>query len=579
MTFKPFMFIILGAVLILPGCGGGSGKSAGKTAGSDDPAAEASRCQNLLENAITRLEPANLGVSSKSTSATMGLNDWFKRCGSDGWSENWSDDTAGILPEELAGRVASERFSESDSLYIRTCLLLRSYAQSIDARNELDRIMGLFYAVVRDIKLNNNDLPITPFEVLMTGRGTAKERAWVFISTLRQLRIDGFIVVPSGKEADWLVGVAADDGVLLFDMRLGLPIFRVKDHDDDVLPSTAVSMAELAEDDEILGSLGVEGEPYGLTDDDLQHSNVYLVGGPATFAQRSLTLQDVMAGEQIAVLCDPVQDLDGAPGLVSRVKAAGGWEADDVSIWEFPIKQLEEFSHLNEADQGRLNALMSPMKARVEREANEGQLVFTVPHWELYHGRIDQLAGVIGEHVPTRYQRIRLGRLEVISEFELNDGKKITVRSPEEFVVLHNRAAEDAMLWVAVYQYNEGDLASAIDGFYAYRRTYPEGVWKGHVEFVLSLALAKSGKTKKAGEYLAKAIEIGGPQTAGYRLLQSLWGQKTENGDAPQSAGEAKKGADANPANPKPTEGDKKEADRANKADSGGDQKDNESPE
>ena len=546
--------ILVCGSLVLSGCDNSGKKKSGQAGASSGAAtatAAATRCQNLLDNGMSRMDPGTLGIKSKATSAALGLNDWFKRCGNEEWSDTWIEDAGAILPADIANRASSERFSDSDSMYIRTCLLLRAYAQAIEARSETERIVDLFYAVMRDVSLVENDLPLTPFEVIMTGRGSAKDRAWVFISALRQLRIDGVILSSNSKESAWLVGALTDKKVLLFDMNLGLPVVRSSDL-DGLLPSTPVSLSDLAGDDEILGSVTGGDHPSPMADDDFKDCRALLVGGPSVFAQRSLLLQDVMTGDGVAVLCDPLHDIGESPGLVSRTKECGDWSDENLAIWDYPATQLDSFSRLNEEDLARLSLLMNPFRARVERNREEDQLVFSTPHWELFEARVDQLSGAVSDSVPTRFQMIRLGKMEAVSEITTDKGRKVTVRSPEEFVVMHNRAVEDASLWVSVHQYRTEGYDAAIDGLYAYRRAYPDGIWKGHAEYILALSLAESGNISKAVEYLDKAVAAGTPQKAGYQLLMKRW--VAQNPDSAPPAKEEMQEAKEEPKEASPAE-------------------------
>ena len=494
-------------------------KAAGSISSADD--SKAQRCQGLFDSAMTRVRPQNLGISSKSTSAALALNDWFRRCGTDDWEDNWSEAADAFLDETTARRAAANRFSESDALYIRTCLLMRKYAKSVPGRSDTERVMGLFYAVVRDIALRDNGVALTPFEITMIGRGSAADRAWVFVEALRQLRIDGFIIEPAEKKEAWLVGASVEDEVLLFDMRLGLPIFKAADYTDGPLPQTAVKLSELSGDDEILGSMSSD---YPGADADFENTNVFVVGGSSTFAQRSLVLQNALTGDDTTVLCDPIQDIADGIGLAGRVAKAGGWDQDTVSLWTYSAEKLDGFSRLNEADQVRLAELILPLKARVERRADGKQLVFGTPHWELFQARIDQLSLGTPENVTTQYQKIRLGKMKKQQQQRDDRGVKFTVTAPDEFVAMHNRAAEDAGLWVAVQQYRDEQFEAAINGFYTYRRLHPEeSAWAGQAEYLLALALAESGDFGKAIEYIDIAASQEGPHADGFRVLATNW--------------------------------------------------------
>ncbi|MFK7817227.1 MAG: hypothetical protein AB8G99_00790 [Planctomycetaceae bacterium] len=539
------------------GCGDSTAKKAGETKIAGGDIAQTSdtrvqRCQSLFESAITRVRPQNLGISSKSTSAALALNDWFRRCGSDDWQDDWASAAGSLLNERVARRAAADRFSESDALYIRTCLLMRKYAKAVPGRSNSERTLGLFYSVVRDVALRENGVTLTPFEVVMTGRGSAEDRAWVFVEALRQLRIDGFIVEPAEKKEAWLVGASVDDKVMLFDMRLGLPIFKTTDYTDGALPQTGVTLDQLAGDDEILGSMSIEGFDYPATDADFENSMVYLVGGSSTFAQRSLLLQNSLTGEDTTVLCDQIQDTGDGQGLAARVAKAGGWDAADVSLWQYSAENLDGFSRLDEAGQVRLDQLIAPLKARVERTPDGKQLVFSTPHWELFQGRIDQLSGSTTDDVTTQYQKIRLGKMTKETVKRDDRGVKYTVTAPDEFVDLHNRAAEDASFWVTAHQLRAKQYEAAIDGLFTYRRLYADNpAWAGHAEYVLALALAENGDFGKALKYLETAASHDEPHAHGFKVLLANWKRQmptdTEAKDSKESVPPAKADGEESP--------------------------------
>ena len=63
--------------------------------------------------------------------------------------------------------------------------------------DDLERAKNLFDWTVRNIQLEPDDpnrIPQFPWETLLFGRGTATERAWVFILLLRQLDIDAAVL-------------------------------------------------------------------------------------------------------------------------------------------------------------------------------------------------------------------------------------------------------------------------------------------------------------------------------------------------------------------------------------------------
>ena len=515
------------ALLCLAGCNDKTTRRRSSTGGTTEGAsvsAAAARCQQLLTNGLSQLEPAKLGISATPRQASMGLNAWLKKCGADSWTDGWSQDITGVLGEEVATRSELRKFRESDSLHIRTCFLLRSYAKDVAGDSETERITNLFYKVVRDVALQERDFPLSPFEILATGRGTAKDRAWLFVSALRQRRVDAFVLQPEGTEIQQIVGVVNDDKVLLFDTALGLPIFKSEDEIKTAWPRTAVALADI--NDETLGGLSVDGHPYEVKAEQLQNATVLLAGGPAVWAHRSLVLQDALTGDQVATLCDPLQDIGEAPGLITRIKEAGGWDADRIKLWAYPLEQIGRFGRMSEAEQNKFDQLINPLRARVVRNKTEDGTAFkfTRSVWELFEARVDQLQGDDSEAVPTRIQNIRLGKLE--REVQSSDEDGLMVRNPEEFVVLHNRAAEDAYIYLVTFLLRGQDYQAAVDTARQYKRDYyvdtpEEGAnWKkGYVNYLLAMAHESAGEPGFAYRAMKAAVEAGDADKHGQAIL------------------------------------------------------------
>ena len=110
------------------------------------------------------------------------------------------DPMLAALPKPLAdlpqvkdlGRMEFSRF---DGYALQEAVWLRDvglWARG-DALDDLERAKSLFDWTVRNIQLEADGpsrIPLFPWETLLFGRGTATERAWVFILLARQLGID-----------------------------------------------------------------------------------------------------------------------------------------------------------------------------------------------------------------------------------------------------------------------------------------------------------------------------------------------------------------------------------------------------
>ena len=487
-----------------------------------------SECANRLSNALTRLAPSALGVTSKESTAAISLNEWFERCGDADWSDDWGSELAGLLGDDTARRAKARIFSEADAQHIRTCLLLNEYSQAVDGGTELQRIVSTFYGLMRDVALvdDENPLALTPFEVLLSGRGTASDRAWLFVTTLRQRRIDAVVLTAGGNAETRLVGVSTGDEVYLFDVKLGMPVFKADANKGDVLPQTPATLADLAGDDEILGSMGSEKFPYPLKDADMGTAKAWMVGSASTWSQRALILQDRLR-DSSAVLADPIAGSETTDGLMDRVAAMGNGAFDKASIgaWPYPLAQLDAYSRLSEADLARLDALMDPFQAQVARKVNVEQtaFIFGNPKWELFKARIRQLQGALDDSVTQPFQNIRKNVTERVLEASNPLGERITVKTAEDQFILHRRAREDAGLWVAVHQFRTENYDAATNGYYGVRRMFDDTIWSQQLRYLLALSLSANEQVGQAMTELAEGVEAGGEAVEGHQRLHDWW--------------------------------------------------------
>ena len=193
------------------------------------------------------------------------LNQWLQdQQAPAGWVP---DPMIGSLPEPMAELpqvkdLAAMDFSRFDGYALREAAWLRDVSKWTggDTIDELQRAGNIFDWMVRNIQIEDDypdRIPMFPWETLLFGRGTADERAWLFILLLRQAKIDAALLAideqggekegEGGKDQDkktegslpelpplektaaeqfrpWCVGALIDGKAYLFDPRLGLPI-------------------------------------------------------------------------------------------------------------------------------------------------------------------------------------------------------------------------------------------------------------------------------------------------------------------------------------------------------------------
>src|SRR6185437_1708216 len=144
-----------------------------------------------------------LGRTTAVSDGVSRLNDWQRACGSDIATAEFKlpPEVGKLLSDEKARSLAETRFTLRDGEHIRDCLLERTisgYAVG-DGQTDLEKVTNVFGHVVRAIGLVPqplHDLPLTVYELSLLGKGTAADRAWIFASILRQLKIDAVLIYP-----------------------------------------------------------------------------------------------------------------------------------------------------------------------------------------------------------------------------------------------------------------------------------------------------------------------------------------------------------------------------------------------
>ena len=116
------------------------------------------------------------------------------------------------LPKEFAEldeikNLGHAEFSSFDGFALQEAVWLRDIGTwgRGDALDDLERARSLFDWTVCNIQLDPQSaehIPQFPWETLFFGRGTATERAWVFILLARQLGIDAAVLGIEQKATD-----------------------------------------------------------------------------------------------------------------------------------------------------------------------------------------------------------------------------------------------------------------------------------------------------------------------------------------------------------------------------------------
>ena len=225
-----------------------------------------------------------------------------------------------IRKEPLVATLAEMEFHPYDgaALYEATAMRDVSDWAAGDRVDPLSQAKHLFDWTIRNIQLEpegEDDLAgaQTPWRTLLYGRGTAVDRAWVFMLLLRQRLIESALLAvkdpQAGKEGQvrpWAVCVLVEDRLYLFDPLLGLPIPGAGGVHVDAKGGLSIEPAtlnEVAEKPELLRTLDLdEKTPYPVDSESLKDIRALLEASPAYLSARMDLLGSQLVGDNRTIL-------------------------------------------------------------------------------------------------------------------------------------------------------------------------------------------------------------------------------------------------------------------------------------
>ena len=410
-----------------------------------------------------------------------------------------------------------------------------------DELDDLSRARRLFDWTIRNIQREDEPAdgrspPRFPWETLLFGRGTATERAWVFILLARQQGIDAALLAladPADAQKPprpWAVGVLSEEKLYLFDTDIGLPIpapggVKVeKGGQLDIVPAT---LAQAAADDAVLRALDLDAEHrYPVTAADLKHVLALVEASPATLSKRFRLVEMQLAGPQKMVLtAQPSQQ-------AARLKAAG---VTGVQLWAFPFAAFQERAAATEA--------------AIKHRQGEYAVLTADSAWPLYRGRILYLKGQFtGPQAATRYlqaNRPSSRQLDAMSTMKRDDFiqmeyAKIRQRPERErrdalrqlkitatqdagkYHIDRLKAKQAASLWLGLLNFERAKYAVAVD--YLDLRTIravPKSTWEPLAAYNVGRAYEAEGQTREAIKLYRLERET--PGVHGSLLRRSGW--------------------------------------------------------
>jgi hypothetical protein len=231
-------------------------------------------------------------------------------------------------------------FTALDNRHLEGCLLLREAAQAMKLPEKLpplDQAAFCFRWVTRQVVLDESSTDLLPPQfVLRRGSGSAAERAFVFLSLIKQLNLDGCVLTlpDRGPVRPWLVGVLIEgkgqSDVYLFDPRLGLP-----------LPGPdgkgIATLAQLRKEPKLLAAFQAPaaGLTYDVEPDQVASGEIRVLLPLSALSARMRYLDK----EITANFDPPLHVADGPKELLARFEAL---KAGPVRVWNAPPTRGED---------------------------------------------------------------------------------------------------------------------------------------------------------------------------------------------------------------------------------------------
>ena len=439
------------------------------------------------------------------------------------------DPMVATLPEPFSGlpkmlKVDQLDFPDSDAFTLREAVWIRDVSNWArgDAVDELDRARELFDWTVRNIQLDWDPALAAsgtpgrvlqkPWETLLFGRGTATDRAWLFILLARQQRIDAALVAlidaddPARERArPWVVAVQSQGELYLFEPTLGLPIPApdgVERGPAGQLEIRPATLAEVAADESLLRRLDVNTElRYPVESSQVEGVAVLLEASPAYLAKRMKLVESHLTGDERLVLTTD------ASGQAEQFRACR--HVAEVRLWAMPYQTLVQEGQSGPARVQWQRLRQIPFKA--------------LPG--LWKGREYHMKGIFtGEQSAATYYQLARPPERFLDSDEVDPQIRPALA----------RAKMDASYWLGLIAAQEGHTEAAVD--WLATRTLeatPDGPWTPGAKYNLGRLYEAEGEIAKAVE--AYRSDTDSPARHG-NLLRARWLQPPE--ETPESTQE-----------------------------------------
>jgi hypothetical protein len=355
-----------------------------------------------------------------------------------------------------------------------------------------------------------------PGEIMLAGRASGPQRAWIFVELLRQAGLDGVILATAGTAGGpprpWLPALISGGEAYLFEPTYGMPV----PGPGGVGVATA---RQAADDPAILAALSLPERAYPVTAADVRGVGVLVVADPWEVSPRMARLETELASQRgVHVFVDASAVAQRAAAAVPAGSAAAR------GLWAFPWETVARRSLAAQSLVDEIGPLELPMpgpEGAVFRPLFAGRV-------RQFRGDLDGPSGAKAAYMAARPSRRAMA--EAVRSLPEPQAAAITKRLV--------RVKEDATYWLGLVMLAEGQDEAAVD--YLARMTLessPDSRWTDAARINLATALIDLDRPAEAAVFLR---QDGSPQRFGSRLLaQRLEAEppRTDDGE-PAATGE-----------------------------------------
>jgi len=331
----------------------------------------------------------------------------------------------------------------------------------VGAVDDLDVAVSLFRWTVRSLAIvgdppmvptgaNPGSRWLLPGEILLTGRASAPQRAWIFLELLRHAGLDGVMLATGDAEAGtlrpWIPALVSGGEAYLFEPGYGMPIPGPEGEGVATLRQAASSPA-------ILAAMSLPDRAYPVQADAVGDLTVLVAADPWSLSRRMRLLDPlVRSAREMRVAVE-------ASAVGSRVASAIG-SSRSARLWEFPWRTLKarhgSDGGVPAATRSEFAVLQLPFVPSQTDDAR-GQ---RTPVRPLLTARLREFRGDLDgpEGAKAAYLAARPSRPALAAALQIAPPDQA-----ERLRGLYGQMKEDATYWLGVLTLGEGEYETAVD--------------------------------------------------------------------------------------------------------------------